>query len=331
MRRYSVFALAREALRGHSGWQRAWADAAPKAELRGRDRRGRGPWPRNCLLSCEESRYPRRRGTGEGMARRGQYRAEHHDHPLELPAAADRRRSTRRRASLYETLSQELNFNVMFSPRGVLMLAQTEHELARLEADGACQPARRDRERAGGPGADPARSCRSLNFDGPRYPVLGGLWQPRGGTARHDAVAWGYARAASAMGVDVIQNCEVLGIDRDAERRDRRSDHARGDRYEKALPRGRGVFGGAGGAGGVPAADRERRAAGAGLRADQAGARLRGDGQYRARLHLAVRQGRDGDRRRCGRLQQLHPARQLPSHRGDAASADRDDAGARRG
>jgi sarcosine oxidase subunit beta len=56
-----------------------------------------------------------------------------------------------------------------------------------------------------------------LNLDGPRYPVLGGLWQPRGGTARHDAVAWGYARAASALGVDIIETCEVTGIDRDAQ------------------------------------------------------------------------------------------------------------------
>ncbi|MCX8224790.1 MAG: FAD-dependent oxidoreductase, partial [Sulfitobacter sp.] len=51
-----------------------------------------------------------------------------------------------------------------------------------------------------------------INIDGPRYPVLGGLWQARGGTARHDAVAWGYARACSDMGMDVIQKCEVTGI-----------------------------------------------------------------------------------------------------------------------
>ena len=51
------------------------------------------------------------------------------------------------------------------------------------------------------------------HLDGPRYPVLGALWQARGGTARHDAVAWGYARACSAMGMDVIQNCEVTGIE----------------------------------------------------------------------------------------------------------------------
>ena len=54
--------------------------------------------------------------------------------------------------------------------------------------------------------------CPIINIDGPRYPVLGALWQPRGGTARHDAVAWGYARACSDMGMHVIQNCEVTGI-----------------------------------------------------------------------------------------------------------------------
>jgi len=91
--------------------------------------------------------------------------------------------------SLFETLSQELNYNVMFSPRGVLMLAQTEHEKRAWQR---------------------TYHATRLNF-----PVLGGLWQPRGGTARHDAVAWGYARAADELGVDVIQNCEVTGIERE--------------------------------------------------------------------------------------------------------------------
>jgi sarcosine oxidase subunit beta len=55
--------------------------------------------------------------------------------------------------------------------------------------------------------------CPIIELKGPRYPVLGALWQPRGGTARHDAVAWGYARACSEMGMDIIQKCEVTGID----------------------------------------------------------------------------------------------------------------------
>jgi sarcosine oxidase subunit beta len=57
-----------------------------------------------------------------------------------------------------------------------------------------------------------------ININGPRYPVLGALWQPRGGTARHDAVAWGYARACSDMGMDIIQQCEVTGVRRDGEK-----------------------------------------------------------------------------------------------------------------
>src|SRR3546814_6539019 len=58
--------------------------------------------------------------------------------------------------------------------------------------------------------------CPPLNIDrGVRYPILGAALQRRGGTARHDAVAWGYARAADAIGVDIIENCEVTGIDRD--------------------------------------------------------------------------------------------------------------------
>jgi sarcosine oxidase subunit beta len=60
--------------------------------------------------------------------------------------------------------------------------------------------------------------CPIMNIDGPRYPVLGALWQARGGTARHDAVAWGYARACSAMGMHIIQNCEVKGVTRTAGR-----------------------------------------------------------------------------------------------------------------
>ena len=53
-----------------------------------------------------------------------------------------------------------------------------------------------------------------ININGPRFPILGGLWQPRGGTARHDAVAWGYARAISNWGVDIIENCEVIGVNK---------------------------------------------------------------------------------------------------------------------
>lgn len=116
---------------------------------------------------------------------------------------------------LWENLSQELNYNVMYSARGVMMLAHTVHDI---------QVFKRHVHANRLQGIDnewltPQQAkdfCPILNIeDNMRYPILGAALQRRGGTARHDAVAWGYARAASAMGVDIIQNCEVKGIRRD--------------------------------------------------------------------------------------------------------------------
>src|ERR1022692_3584882 len=115
---------------------------------------------------------------------------------------------------LWETLSQELNYNVMFSPRGVMMLAHTVHDIQVFKRHvhaNRCNGV--DNE-----WLEPAQAkefCPLLNIeDNIRYPVLGAALQRRGGTARHDAVAWGYARAADALGVDIIENCEVTGIRR---------------------------------------------------------------------------------------------------------------------
>jgi sarcosine oxidase subunit beta len=115
---------------------------------------------------------------------------------------------------LWETLSRELNYNVMYSPRGVLMLAHSEHDIRILKRHiHANRLAGIDNEWLT---AEEAKAfCPPLNISpGLRYPVLGAALQRRGGTARHDAVAWGYARAASAGGVDIIENCEVIGIRR---------------------------------------------------------------------------------------------------------------------
>ncbi|HBM59259.1 MAG TPA: sarcosine oxidase subunit beta, partial [Citreicella sp.] len=98
--------------------------------------------------------------------------------------------------SLYETLSQDLNYNVMFSPRGLMMLAQTEHELRGYQRTVHANRLQGVETEMIGP-REIKRLCPIMNVDGPRYPVLGALWQARGGTARHDAVAWGYARACS--------------------------------------------------------------------------------------------------------------------------------------
>ena len=113
--------------------------------------------------------------------------------------------------SLYETLSQELNYNVMFSPRGVMMLAQTEHEIRGYRRTAHANNLQGVETEF----IDPKtvkKLCPIIEISGPRFPVLGALWQPRGGTARHDAVAWGYARACSDMGMDIIQKCEVTDV-----------------------------------------------------------------------------------------------------------------------
>ncbi len=116
---------------------------------------------------------------------------------------------------LYEGLSRELNFNVMLSQRGHVMLAHSRHDLESMARwvnamhmngiDAELLTRREVGELA------PALDLSA----GARFPVLGGFLQRRAGTARHDAVAWGYARAADARGVDILQNCEVTGFVKD--------------------------------------------------------------------------------------------------------------------
>jgi len=114
---------------------------------------------------------------------------------------------------LWETLSQELNYNVMYSPRGIINLAHSDAQLntysrrgnsMRLNGIDAVMLGRKELEKMI-PFADFSNEA--------RFPIFGALMQPRGGTARHDAVAWGYARQADSMGVDIIQHCEVTGFD----------------------------------------------------------------------------------------------------------------------
>ena len=116
---------------------------------------------------------------------------------------------------LWKGLSRALNYNVMYSPRGVMLLAHNHHDV---------QVARRHVHANRLTGIDnewltPPQAkafCPLLNTSSNiRYPILGAALQRRGGTARHDAVAWGFARAASALGVDIVENCEVTGITRD--------------------------------------------------------------------------------------------------------------------
>ena len=117
---------------------------------------------------------------------------------------------------LYEGLSRELNFNIMLSQRGLVVLAHSRHD---LEAIARWANAMRmngiDVEILSR--AEVAARAPLLEMSPQaRFPILGGFLQRRAGTARHDAVAWGYARAADALGVDIIQNCEVTGFVKNA-------------------------------------------------------------------------------------------------------------------
>jgi sarcosine oxidase subunit beta len=116
---------------------------------------------------------------------------------------------------LWEHLSQELNYNVMYSPRGVMMLAHSVHDVQVLQRHiHANRLNGIDNEWLT---VEEAKAfCPPLNISKDlRYPVVGAALQRRGGTARHDAVAWGYARGADAWGVDIIENCAVTGIRRE--------------------------------------------------------------------------------------------------------------------
>jgi sarcosine oxidase, subunit beta len=210
--RYSLFNLVRNARTGHADWPRAWRSPEPRSSydvvIVGGG--GHGLATAYWLAKNHGIRNVAVLERGPiGLGNTGRnttvVRSNYlHDESAHLYEHALR---------LWEGLSQELNFNTMFSQRGVVNLAFTRHELAEME------------RRAGAlrlNGID----CELLDLDGlrrwipildlgrdKRYPVLGGLVQPRGGNARHDAVAWGFARAASALGVDVIEQCAVTGIE----------------------------------------------------------------------------------------------------------------------
>ena len=212
MKKYSAFAIAKEALTYHKGWGRAWAKPAPKSHydviIVGAGGHGLATayyLGRNfgiTNVAIVEKGWLGGGNTGRNTTIiRSNY--------LQDPSAAIYEKAR----SLYETLSQDLNYNIMFSPRGVIMLAQTHHEVRgykRTAHANALQGVTTE-------WIEPKRVKELvpiINLDGPRYPVLGGLWQARGGTARHDAVAWGYARACSDMGMDIIQQTEVTAVKR---------------------------------------------------------------------------------------------------------------------
>jgi len=214
--RYSLISLVRQAFAGHRGWTPAWRDAAPK--------------PSYDVIVIG--------GGGHGLAT-AYYLAKNHGirnvallEKSYIGSGNAGRNTTIIRSNyllpgnepfyehsmkLWEGLEQDLNYNAMVSQRGVLNLfhsdAQRDAAARRGNAMRLCGV---DAELLG---ADAVRRMAPfLDFENARFPIHGGLLQRRGGTARHDAVVWGFARAASALGVDIIQGCEVTGFIRQAGR-----------------------------------------------------------------------------------------------------------------
>ncbi len=211
--KYSIFSIIKNSFNYHENWQKAWRNPEPKSSY-------------DVVIVG---------GGGHGLAT-AYYLAKEHN--LKNIAVVEKgwigggntgRNTTIIRSNylwdasaglydhalkMWEHLSQELNFNVMFSQRGVMNLAHSQHDVRELKR-------RTHANRLNGIDCEwldveqikqfcPIINC-SPNI---RYPVMGSTLQRRAGTARHDAVAWGYARAADSMGVDIIQNCEVKGIKR---------------------------------------------------------------------------------------------------------------------
>ena len=214
MSRFSAWALLKESFNGHRGWQRQWADAAPKAQYDVVIIGGGGHGLATAYYLAKEHGITNVAVLEKGWIGGGNTgrnttivrsnylwdeSARLYDHALKL----------------WEGLSDDLNYNVMFSQRGVLNLAHTLGDVreARRRVN-ALQLNGVDSEWLNTAGVKAFCPPLDVSPDA-RYPVLGGTLQRRAGTARHDAVAWGYARAASARGVDIIQNCEVTGFVRE--------------------------------------------------------------------------------------------------------------------
>ncbi len=207
--RYSLWSLLRHARKGHENWSRAWHSPTLRSEYDIVIVGGGGHGLATAYYLAQEFGATRvavlekgwlgggNTGRNTTIVRSGYLQDESaaiYQHGLEL----------------FETLSQKLNFNVMFSARGLLQLAHSVHDLQeQARREQACRLNGVDIEMISAERVQ--HMLPDINLDG-RFPVMGAAYQRDAGNARHDAVAWGYARGADALGVDIVQNCEVRGM-----------------------------------------------------------------------------------------------------------------------
>ncbi len=217
MSHYSAFRLFREGLRGQKGWTPAWRMPAPKPEYDVIIIGGGGHGLATAYYLAKQHGIKRvavleKGWLGGGNTGRNTTAIRSNYFYPESAALYDF--SVR----LYEGLSRDLNYNVMFSQRGMMVTAHSEHDLEMATRQyNAMRINGIDAEML--TAAEVRARVPLLNFRADaRHPIHGAVSQPRGGTGRHDAVAWGYARGADTRGVDIIQNCEVLGIQKEAGR-----------------------------------------------------------------------------------------------------------------
>ena len=288
MKRYSAFSLLKNALGYNRNWQEAWRSPEPKRDY-------------DVIIIG---------GGGHGLATAYYLAKEHGVHNVAvlekgwIGGGNTGRNTTIVRSNylwteasllyekslkLWEGLSQELNYNVMFSQRGVYNLGHSLQDMRDIERRvGANRLNGIDAEVVT---AEQIKKAIPLINTSPnaRYPILGASLQRRAGVARHDAVAWGFARAADALGVDIIQQCEVTGIDRH-DGRVTGVETTRGTINAKKI--GVVVAGNAsciGRHGRSSPADRESSVAGVGLGTDEAGPRYSDHVECGARLYKSIR------------------------------------------